>query len=248
MSEDEFVAAVTEGQPAQPRYFSFDAQRNRELVRCSTTNAPSASTSTLDDVLERRRAAPSCSTPGSPPTSPPATSRARSTSACKAGSPRRADDVIEPDRDIVLVGDPSSAAEAKVRLGRVGYDRVVGQLEEEPTRARRARPESFETSSRLSVDEVGELIRTDRAVQVIDVRTPTETASGTIPGARTIPLAVLVDSMTAIATTSPVVVYSATGNRSLTAMSLLRDRGWPGVSDLLGGYSAWVGAGRTVSS
>jgi rhodanese-related sulfurtransferase len=61
-------------------------------------------------------------------------------------------------------------------------------------------------------------------------------------------LAVLVDSMTAIAMPSPVVVYCATGNRSLTAMSLLRDRGWPDVSDLLGGYSAWVGGGRTVSS
>src|SRR5437016_673709 len=31
MGEDEFVAAVTEGQPARPHYFEFDAQRNREL-------------------------------------------------------------------------------------------------------------------------------------------------------------------------------------------------------------------------
>ena len=31
MGEDEFVAAVTEGQPARPQYFEFDARRNREL-------------------------------------------------------------------------------------------------------------------------------------------------------------------------------------------------------------------------
>ena len=155
--------------------------------------------------------------------------------------------MIAPDRDILLVGEPSSAAEARVRLGRVGYDRVVGQLEEEPARVRRARPDAFEASSRLSVDGLGELLRTDRAAQVIDVRTTTETASGTIPGARTMPLALFVDSMTTIATTSPVVVYCATGNRSLTATSVLRDRGWPDVSDLLGGYSAWVDAGRTVA-
>src|SRR5260370_92859 len=38
--------------------------------------------------------------------------------------------VLEPDRDVVLVGDPAIAVEAKVRLGRVGYDRVVGQLDD----------------------------------------------------------------------------------------------------------------------
>ena len=30
MGEDAFVAAVTEGQPARPRYFAFDARANRE--------------------------------------------------------------------------------------------------------------------------------------------------------------------------------------------------------------------------
>ena len=39
-----------------------------------------------------------------------------------------AGDVLSPDRDIVLVGDPAISVEAKVRLARVGLDRVVGQL------------------------------------------------------------------------------------------------------------------------
>src|SRR6059058_3228501 len=30
MTEDQFVAAVTEGQPVRPHYFTFDAQRNRQ--------------------------------------------------------------------------------------------------------------------------------------------------------------------------------------------------------------------------
>jgi hypothetical protein len=33
--------------------------------------------------------------------------------------------VLDPDADIVLVGDSTTALEAKVRLARVGYDRVV---------------------------------------------------------------------------------------------------------------------------
>jgi len=32
MTEDDFVAAVTEGQPVRPAYFSFDAQRNGKPI------------------------------------------------------------------------------------------------------------------------------------------------------------------------------------------------------------------------
>ncbi|HEV2368698.1 MAG TPA: MBL fold metallo-hydrolase, partial [Acidimicrobiales bacterium] len=52
MSEDEFVAAVTEGQPARPQYFLFDARANREPHRLFTEEAPALLD--LDDVLERR--------------------------------------------------------------------------------------------------------------------------------------------------------------------------------------------------
>jgi hydroxyacylglutathione hydrolase len=39
-----------------------------------------------------------------------------------------AGNMLAPDRDIVLVGDPVHAQESKIRLSRVGFDRVVGQL------------------------------------------------------------------------------------------------------------------------
>ena len=52
--EDAFVATVTEGQPAQPRYFQFDARRNRELRPLLDADEPPALS--LEDVLERRRA------------------------------------------------------------------------------------------------------------------------------------------------------------------------------------------------
>ena len=40
MSEDEFVASVTEGQPARPHYFEFDAARNRQLRPLLDADAP----------------------------------------------------------------------------------------------------------------------------------------------------------------------------------------------------------------
>ena len=40
MTEDEFVAAVTEGQPTRPHYFAFDAQRNRQMHQLLDETAP----------------------------------------------------------------------------------------------------------------------------------------------------------------------------------------------------------------
>src|SRR6516164_4246063 len=52
MDEDEFVAAVTEGQPAQPQYFEFDARRNRELRPLLDENEPPLLP--IGEVLSRR--------------------------------------------------------------------------------------------------------------------------------------------------------------------------------------------------
>src|SRR6185436_4428948 len=64
-----------------------------------------------------------------------------------------AGEVLQPDRDIVLVGDPVAAAEAKTRLARVGYDRVVGQLDD-PGRVLATRPDLHESSSRVTIEQL----------------------------------------------------------------------------------------------
>ena len=76
MGEDEFVAAVTEGQPVRPHYFEFDAQRNRELRPLLDEQAPAAARHRRrpGSATQRGRC---CSTPASPPTSPPGTCVAR---------------------------------------------------------------------------------------------------------------------------------------------------------------------------
>jgi len=97
---------------------------------------------------------------------------------------------LPPGRDVVLVGDIGIAAETAVRLGRAGYDSVVGQLDDLAS-VLTAGPELAEASSRLSIEQLAELQQLEPALQLVDVRTPAETARGTLPGAREIPLAVL---------------------------------------------------------
>jgi DMSO/TMAO reductase YedYZ molybdopterin-dependent catalytic subunit/rhodanese-related sulfurtransferase len=153
--------------------------------------------------------------------------------------------VLPPDRDVVLVGDRQIAAEAIARLGDAGYDRVAGQLDDLAS-ALTAGPEVTEASSRLTIEQLAELQRLEPALQLVDVRTPAETARGTLPGAREIPLAFLTKLPGALDRSAPVLVYSGCGYRSLVAASVLQAAGFADVADLLGGYRAWEGAGLRV--
>ena len=145
------------------------------------------------------------------------------------------------------VGDPASATEAKVRLGRVGIDRVVGQLAD-PLRLLVDRPDLHEASSRLTIEQLAKQRDLDPRLQIVDVRGAGETADGTIPGARVIPLATLPRSLAALDPTAPVAVYCASGHRSQVAASVLRAAGFTDVSDVLGGSSAWERAGLPLAT
>jgi DMSO/TMAO reductase YedYZ molybdopterin-dependent catalytic subunit len=155
--------------------------------------------------------------------------------------------VLSPDREIVLVGDPAVALEAKVRLARIGYDRVVGQLQD-AAQVFSARQDLIETSSRLTIEQLAELRGLEPGLQVVDVRAPAETAGGTLPGAREIPLPALSDSLAGLDPSSPIVVYCASGYRSEVAASVLVEAGFADVADLLGGYQGWEAAGLPIST
>ena len=239
LAEDAFVAAVTEGQPARPRYFAFDVSANREAHALLDERAPSLLD--LGDVLARRDAGAILLDPREPADF----AAAHLAGAVNVGLQGRfaewAGSVLPSDRDIVLVGDPARAAEAKVRLARVGLDRVAGQLIE-PASVLAARPGLAERTSRLTIGQLAELQGLEPDLQLVDVRGAAETATGTIPGAVEIPLAVLADSLDALDRNLPVVAYCASGYRSMVAASALAAAGYTDVSDLLGGYSAWATA------
>ena len=149
-----------------------------------------------------------------------------------------AGEVMAPQTPIVLVTPPGHEAEAKVRLARIGFDRVLGALEH-PVDTFVAHPELIEPLSRLSADSLAERIRTVPGLVIIDVRNPGEVALGTISGARAISLPALLTSLDQLDPTAPTVVFCAGGYRSAIASSLLRSQGFSDVSDLVGGYTAW---------
>jgi rhodanese-related sulfurtransferase/glyoxylase-like metal-dependent hydrolase (beta-lactamase superfamily II) len=244
LDEEEFVAAVTEGQPAKPRYFSFDAKANRERHSLLDEHA-APSLLDLEDVLRRQRAGAVLLDAREPSDFVVAHLRGAVNVGLQGRFAEWAADVLPPDRDIVLVGDPALAAEARVRLGRVGLDRVVGQLADVGS-VLAASSELVEASSRVTMGQLAELRCLEPDLQVVDVRGSGEVSAGVIPGAIPIPLAVLMESLEAIDPGRPVVTYCASGYRSQVAASSLSASGFRDVSDLVGGYGAWEAAGLPV--
>jgi rhodanese-related sulfurtransferase len=80
---------------------------------------------------------------------------------------------------------------------------------------------------------------------VLDVREPGEFAQSHILNARNVPLGELEARIKDLERfkEKPVIVSCATGNRSGTAASILRKRGFTNVVNLAGGVAAWQQAG-----
>lgn len=83
---------------------------------------------------------------------------------------------------------------------------------------------------------------------LVDIRRPSELASGVIPGALLIEQHALVRELPAVlAVDQPIVLYCATGNRSVAATQALMAIGYQDVASLAGGIKAWRTAGLPVT-
>jgi hydroxyacylglutathione hydrolase len=242
MGVDEFVAAVTEGQSVAPLYFAFAAdanRRERELLHEGEPLTPL----TVDEALDLARDGAVLLDTRSPESFASGHLRGSVNVGLDGRFAEYAGDVIRPGQRVVLLGDAGRAPEAKVRLARIGFDDVVGELPDVET-VLAAHPELAAAASRLTAADVADWIAEDAGVQVVDVRNPSETRlGGTVPGARNLPLPQLLDHLEELDPARPVVVYCAGGYRSSVAASTLRAHGFGAVADMIGGFGAWTALG-----
>lgn len=238
MSRDKFVHVVTEGQTSAPTYFAYDALRNREMHELLREHEHPTSLSIAEALEHRRRGAVLLDT-----REPIGFATGSLLGSVNVGLEGRyaeyVGSVVGPDEDIVLLTEPGTELEAKVRLGRIAYDRVVGYVEN-LYQVIRQHPQLVQVGSRLTAGAFDERRHSLTDLQVLDVRNVGEAEEGSIAGATNIPLARLRDEMTTLDPARPTVAYCAGGYRSSIAASLLRRAGFRDVSDLLGGYDAWA--------
>jgi len=240
-----FIDLVTEGQPPAPDYFIYDAvlnRQNRELL--DEDAVPEA----LDlDAFDRKVAEGAMVIDGRDPEE---FAQGHLVGSINVGLNGRyaefAGSVVPSDVDIVLVVNDGFELEAKNRLARIGFDRVVGFLEN-PLGVMSANPDRVQRASRMTAREF-EARRGDiDGLQLVDIRNPGEVAVGTIEGADAIPVGQLPKRLDELDPGKPTVVFCAGGYRSSVGASVLRQAGFEDVSDILGGYGAWTEL-RSVSA
>ncbi|WP_068154306.1 MBL fold metallo-hydrolase [Rhodococcus phenolicus] len=241
MTEDAFVALVTEGQPVAPSYFSVDAAMNKRI----------------HPLLAQDRTIPE-STPAQVKAELAAGTLvldARSVDDFAAGHLRGSVNVgfdgrfaetggmvADVGEKIVLITYPGEEQDAAVRLARIGSDGAAGYLAVDRDGVFPAElAELVEAAPRTTVEQLDRLLAAG-AVRLVDIRNPGERELGTIPGSIPIPLAQLRTRLDQVPDDKPIVVHCAGGWRSSVAASLLRAQGFDDVSDLLGGYNAWAEA------
>jgi len=232
-----FMELVTEGQPPAPGYFVYNAilnRKGRELL--DETKMPEAMT--YADVRKAMESGAMLVDGRTPEDFALGHLRGAVNIGLEGRYAEFAGSVFKPEVDIVLMTEPGLELEGKNRLARIGFDRVIGYLKE-PYQVMFSNRDDVEVASRLTTNALGERIADVPELQIVDVRNPGEAAAGMVPGAVNIPVGQLPDRTDELDPRKPTVVYCAGGYRSSVAASLLRQRGFADVSDLLGGHGAW---------
>ncbi|APE34854.1 MBL fold metallo-hydrolase [Nocardia mangyaensis] len=239
MSEDSFVALITDGQPAVPQYFHVNAALNKQnrAVLDRDRSIPAVTVEQLLSELDR-------GTRVLDARSPDDFAAAHVRGSVNVGFDGRFAEtggmVAEIGDRIVLITYPGEEQDAALRLARIGSDEAVGYFNVEHDGAFPAElTHLLQAAPRTTVEQLRELLG-DGAVTLVDVRNPGEREFGFIPESKPIPLAQLRSRMGELPADVPIVVHCAGGWRSSVAASLLRSSGIEQVSDLIGGYNEWV--------
>lgn len=247
MSKDEFVSMMTTDLPEAPGYFPRDAEINR--TGAAPLNAlPRPAAFSPEEVkkfiaaegivLDVRSAAEfgAGHVPGS------LNIGLGGQFAIWAGS------LIPLTVPLVIVAESEEQVdEAVVRLARVGIENVQGYLSGGILLWAEAGLE-LETVPQITVGELNDLIQSQQALQIIDVRRPPEYEGGHVPRAMTAPLGNLRQnpSLTNLNRSETTAVICAGGYRSSAATSLLQQMGFSDLLNVAGGTNAWIAAGYEV--
>ncbi len=247
MSKEEFIQVVTADQPDAPAYFTYDAVLNSEERPTLDQTLARVNPMTLDDVLAMQEVGAQILDTREP---------AEFAAAHLAGSiniglggqyATWAGTVLDRDHPIVIIADPGRENESAIRLGRIGFDHIVGYLQD-GLHSLKSRLELTATTERLSAQFAAELFSSEQPPLAIDVRTPREREQKHIGGSMGIPLNHLVENLEKIPKGRALLVYCAGGYRSAIAASLLQRGGFERVGEIAGGIVGWEAAKLPVEA
>lgn len=234
-TKEEFVRLLTAELPERPGYFALDAEINRSGAP-ALTELPPLKELTADEVTARQRAG-AVVLDTRPPQQFGAGHIPGAVNIALSGQYASwAATVLGLDKDLVLVAeDQDHLEESRLRLARVGLERVTGTLQGGMAQwAQQNRP--VEEIPQIPVED---LKREMSQVQIVDVRRPAEWEEGHIQGAKLMPLNQLESMLGELDHERPIAVHCKSGYRSAIACSLIQRAGFENVMNVIGGFDAW---------
>jgi glyoxylase-like metal-dependent hydrolase (beta-lactamase superfamily II)/rhodanese-related sulfurtransferase len=246
LTKEAFISLVTADQPDAPSYFTYDAVLNsRKRPTLSEALTWELQPLSLDDCLELQKRGVQLLDTRDAGEFAAAHLRGAINIGLRGSYATWAGSILDRERPIVIVADPGAEKESAVRLGRIGFDHVIGYLDGGMASAA-ARSDLVSETTRLSPERAAEQLDSNPTLKLIDVRAPGERATTSIERSVHIPLQRLVEDVRYLPKDTPLLVHCAGGYRSSTAASLLQREGFMNVSELAGGISAWEASGNAV--
>ena len=146
--------------------------------------------------------------------------------------------VMEPERPIVLVGEPDEVRQAHLQLQRIGYDEVRGYLDGglDAWTASGRELRTFETAE---VEDLASWILSAEPMTVLDVRDENEWVHGHVPGAVHLPVADVEHHAHELPREAPVAVHCGVGYRAGIAASILEQAGFSKIVHVIAPYTDW---------
>ncbi|MDC0274159.1 rhodanese-like domain-containing protein [Planctomycetaceae bacterium] len=248
MSKEEFMDMVRDDQPDAPEYFVYDAIKNREeRVSLEESMKRSMIALSLEDVLRLRKQGAQVVDVregidfDAGHLSGVLNVGLQGKYATWAGS------LLSHDEPIVVIAEEGGEEEAIMRLGRIGFDNVVGYLGGGVS-VLDGHPELTQSVERITAPALQEKLEAAEKITILDVRSPQERESGTIENSISVPLNHLAERISEVPQSHSVVVHCAGGYRSAIAISILQQQGYENVLDLVGGFKAWEASNLQIQT
>ena len=248
MSKEDFIRLVTADQPDAPPYFTYDAILNtRERATLDKNLEQALHPIDLADVLRMGETGAQILD---------VRDAAEYAKGHLAGSiniglsgqyATWAGTLLDRAKPIVIIAEPGREHEAAVRLGRIGFDRVKGYLQD-GMEALAHRPDLVWPTERISPQILAEELAGTEPPLLLDVRSAREWAARHIDVSVSVPLNHLQERIAEIPRNRRVAVYCAGGYRSSMAASILHQYGITDLIEMAGGLAAWDAASLSLSS
>jgi len=246
LTKEAFIQLVTADQPDAPSYFTYDAvlnsRKRQTLGEALTWQLRPLS---LDDCLELQKHGVQLLDTRDAGEFAAAHLRGSINIGLRGQYATWAGSVLDRERPIVIVADPGAEKESALRLGRIGFDHVIGYLDGGLASAAN-RADLVSETTRVSPERAAEQLAANPSLKLIDVRAPGERATKSIECSVHIPLQRLIDGVRDLPKDTPLLVHCAGGYRSSTAASMLEREGFTNLTELAGGLAAWEAAGQPL--